>query len=50
MINSDLPAIGIQAYNEVKFVLRTLDSCVKQAKKVVVFDNASTDNTEEVCI
>lgn len=45
----DLLTIGIHAYNEGKYLRRTIESCVNQAGKVLVSDNASTDNTQEIC-
>ena len=49
MKNSELITIGIPVYNEGEFLACTLESCVGQAKKVVIFDNASTDSTEDIC-
>jgi len=45
----DLLTIGIHCYNEAKYLKQTIESCIDQAGTVLVSDNASTDNTQEVC-
>lgn len=44
-----LLTIGITAFNEAKYLEETIKSCVTQAGCVIVCDNASTDNSEEIC-
>ncbi|OFX11669.1 MAG: hypothetical protein A3G22_04005 [Alphaproteobacteria bacterium RIFCSPLOWO2_12_FULL_40_11] len=45
----ELLTIGIPAYNEEKYIAKTIESCVNQAGCVIISDNASTDNTGEIC-
>jgi len=45
----ELLTIGIHAYNEGKYLRQTIESCINQAGTVLVSDNASTDNTQEIC-
>ncbi|MBM3579985.1 MAG: glycosyltransferase family 2 protein [Alphaproteobacteria bacterium] len=44
-----LLTIGITTYNDGKYLAKTIESCVNQAGRIVICDNASTDNTEEIC-
>jgi glycosyltransferase involved in cell wall biosynthesis len=44
-----LLTIGITTYNDEKFIRQTVESCVKQAGRVVICDNASSDNTGKIC-
>jgi glycosyltransferase involved in cell wall biosynthesis len=41
--------ITIPAYNEIRYIKRTLDSVVGQADEVIISDNASTDGTSDIC-
>ena|SRR5690606_12495316 len=41
--------IGIPVYNEKKFILQTLESCVLQAGTILISDNCSTDGTSDIC-
>jgi glycosyltransferase involved in cell wall biosynthesis len=41
--------IGIPVYNEVRFIRETLESAIIQGVTVIVSDNASTDETSEIC-
>tara|TARA_R100000005_G_scaffold93309_1_gene68505 strand:- start:1222 stop:2166 length:945 start_codon:yes stop_codon:yes gene_type:complete len=41
--------IGIPVYNEEKFILQTLESCVHQAGTILISDNCSTDRTSDIC-
>jgi protein O-GlcNAc transferase len=45
----ELLTIGIPAYNEEKYIRKTIESCINQAGCVIVSDNASTDNTQKIC-
>lgn len=45
----ELLTIGITAFNEGRFLKETIESCIDQAGCVIVCDNASTDNSEEIC-
>lgn len=44
-----LLTIGIPAYNEAKYIQKTIESCINQAGCVVISDNASTDDTQKIC-
>lgn len=41
--------IAIPAYNEERFIARTLESALFQADEIIISDNASTDGTSEIC-
>lgn len=41
--------IAIPVYNDVKYIGRTIESCLAEAGKIVIYDNASDDGTSEVC-
>jgi len=45
----ELLTIGIPAYNEAKYIRKTIESCVDQAGCIVISDNASTDDTQKIC-
>lgn len=45
----NLLTIGIPAYNEGKYLRKTLELCVEQAGCVIISDNASTDETQQIC-
>jgi len=45
----NLLTIGIPAYNEAKYIKKTIESCINQAGCVIVSDNASTDDTQKIC-
>jgi glycosyltransferase involved in cell wall biosynthesis len=45
----ELITIGIPAFNEEKYIRKTIESCINQAACVIVSDNASTDNTQKIC-
>ncbi len=45
----ELLTIGIPAYNEGKYIRKTIESCINQAGCVVISDNASTDDTQKIC-
>jgi len=45
----ELLTIGIPAYNEAKYIRKTIESCINQADCVIVSDNASTDDTQKIC-
>ncbi|NBV06103.1 MAG: glycosyltransferase family 2 protein [Proteobacteria bacterium] len=45
----ELLTIGIPAYNEGKYIRKTIDSCINQAARVIISDNASTDDTQKIC-
>src|SRR5690606_24354904 len=41
--------ITIPVYNEARYVVRTVESCIGQAGKIVLYDNCSTDGSSELC-
>lgn len=41
--------IAIPVYNDVKYIGRTIETCLAEAGKIVIYDNASDDGTSEVC-
>lgn len=45
----ELLTIGIPAYNEAKYIKKTIESCIDQAGCVIISDNASTDDTQKIC-
>lgn len=45
----ELLTIGIPAFNEEKYIRKTVESCINQAGCVIISDNASTDNTQKIC-
>ncbi len=45
----ELLTIGIPAYNEGKYIRQTIESCINQAGCVIISDNASTDDTQQIC-
>jgi glycosyltransferase involved in cell wall biosynthesis len=45
----NLLTIGIPAYNEAKYLRKTLESCVEQAGCVIISNNASSDETQQIC-
>ena len=47
-MNEDFTYILVPAYNEAEVIREVLESLVKLRYKVVVIDDGSMDNTEEV--
>ncbi len=45
----ELLTIGIPAYNEAKYIKKTIECCIDQAAYVIISDNASTDDTQKIC-
>lgn len=45
----ELVTIGIPIYNEASFIEETIESALIQEAKIVVSDNASTDDTSRIC-
>lgn len=41
--------IAIPAYNEEKYIGKTIDSALGQADEIIISDNASTDATADIC-
>lgn len=41
--------ITIPVYNDEKYIRHAVESCLGQAGKIVIYDNASTDNTSQIC-
>lgn len=41
--------IAVPVYNDEKYIRRTVESCLDQAARIVIYDNASTDGTSEIC-
>ena len=41
--------IAIPVYNDVKYIGRTIETCLAEAGKIVIYDNASDDGSSEVC-
>jgi len=41
--------IAIPVYNDVKYIGRTIEACLKEAGRIVIYDNASDDGSSEVC-
>ena len=41
--------IAIPVYNDEKYIRHAVESCLGQAGKIVIYDNASTDNTSQIC-
>jgi glycosyltransferase involved in cell wall biosynthesis len=39
----------ILAFNEIRFIRKTLESAIGEADEIIISDNASTDGTSEVC-
>ena len=42
--------IGIPVFNEERFIRRAAESVVGQCKRLIISDNASSDNTQQVCL
>ncbi len=50
--NNPLASIGLPVYNEEAYIRQVLDSILKQDYEnfeLIIADNASTDNTPEIC-
>jgi glycosyltransferase involved in cell wall biosynthesis len=45
----ELLTIGIPAYNEAKYIRKTIESCINQAGAVIISDNTSNDETQQIC-
>ena len=45
----ELLTIGIPAYNEGKYIKKTIENCVDQADCIIISDNSSTDDTQKIC-
>ena len=41
--------IAIPVYNDAHFIRASINSCLAQAGKIVIYDNCSTDGTSEIC-
>lgn len=41
--------IGIPAYNEENYIARAIESAINQSDNIIITDNASIDNTPEIC-
>lgn len=41
--------IAIPVYNEAGYLRQTVESCLGQAGKIILYDNASTDGTSDIC-
>lgn len=41
--------IAIPVYNDEKYIRQTVESCIGQAAKIIIYDNASTDGTPDIC-
>lgn len=41
--------IAIPVYNDEKYIHETVESCIGQAQSIVIYDNASTDQTSHIC-
>lgn len=41
--------IGIPVYNDVKYICSTIESCLNEAGRIVIYDNCSTDGTSDIC-
>ena len=51
-INSPMITIGLPVYNGERFIQKRLDSLLKQSFEnfeMIISDNASEDNTEQIC-
>lgn len=44
-----LLTVIIPLYNDVKYIRETILSCIGEAGRVVVYDNASTDGSSDIC-
>lgn len=42
--------IGIPVYNEEHFIAQAIESALGQAGQIIISDNASTDNTGDICL
>jgi glycosyltransferase involved in cell wall biosynthesis len=42
-------SVIIPAYNEIRFIQKTLESVVGEADEIILSDNASTDGTSDIC-
>ena len=42
-------SILIPCFNEIKFITRTIESCIGEADEIIISDNASTDGTSDIC-
>lgn len=49
MGNLDNFTIAIPVYNDGKYLRQTLDSCLSQSKIIWLYDNASTDDSGDIC-
>jgi glycosyltransferase involved in cell wall biosynthesis len=41
--------IAVPVYNDAQYIRRTVESCLGQAGQILIYDNASTDGTGEIC-
>jgi glycosyltransferase involved in cell wall biosynthesis len=41
--------IAIPIYNEGRFLRDSIESCIGQAGRIILYDNASTDGSSEIC-
>ena len=41
--------IAIPVFNDAKYIGATLQSCINEAAKIVIYDNCSTDGTSDIC-
>lgn len=41
--------IAIPVYNDAKYLAETIESCIGQAYRIIIYDNASTDGCMEIC-
>lgn len=46
--NKEDVTIIVPVYNGAKYIVQCIDSCINQAGKIIIIDDASTDNTLEI--
>ena len=45
----DKLTIAVPVYNEAEYIRQTVESCIGEARRIVLYDNASTDGTSDIC-
>lgn len=45
----DKLTIAVPVYNEADYIRQTVESCIGQAGRIILYDNASTDGTGDIC-
>lgn len=45
----DKLTIAVPVYNDADYIRQSVESCIGQAGRIVLYDNASTDGTSDIC-